>query len=98
MACLLLTDGEVRALPQVEKHLFLQLIRVGLPEVEWRGEVELEVKHSQELQLFLSDLSWGDGSVSNLLRYHLGVQWHHILVLGCQVECGDTDQVDLPVF
>jgi len=53
--------------------LLVDLVAVGLAEVELCYEVHVEVEEHEHITLNLNDLFWGDGTMSNLFGYYSGM-------------------------
>lgn len=93
-------NAQIRALghSEVVHELLLNLISVRLPEVVVCHEVNLELEELKEFNLLLGDLLGRDGSVSDLLGDHLGVQREDVLVLARKIHGSHAEHVNVLVL
>ena len=76
---------------QVVFQLFLNLVIIGLHEVESSHEVSVVVEEAEELGFSLHDFLWRNRSVSDLFLNNFGMKWEHIFVFGSHINRSDSN-------
>jgi len=76
---------------QVVFQLFLNLVIIGLHEVESSHEVSVVVEEAEELGLSLHDFLWRNRSVCYLFRNNFRMKWEYVFVFGSHIDRCDSN-------